>query len=76
MSAVPFTFRELHCDHVCDHKPCEGCSRRYRGRTGDTNVEVRRAARREGWAYVPGHPASPQPTGRDYCPTHKRDGAA
>lgn len=52
---------------TCD---ADGCTERLVPGVLLAIGKVRQAARKMGWRYVPGHPAAPQPAGRDFCPQH------
>jgi hypothetical protein len=59
------------CDH--DYNPetgRRGCDLWYAG-SADTVKDARAETRRQGWRYVPGHPAAG--VGRDFCPKHARE---
>lgn len=60
--------RRLFCDSL-------GCPSMFDGDLDQTNVEVRRAAKRAGWSKLSGGPATDWKP-RDFCPGHPRGGAS
>ena len=61
MSSYAVRIPRLTCDHP-------GCGVEIEGEPNTTNTKVRALAKRSGWFYRPGHPATG--TNADFCPAH------